>query len=88
LTPLQWLSVFGGRAPKRGIYSICAASPYRAAARERQINMRFLGHDQSHYVFGGEFCNPAQVARKVKLRMNVRDARHRFWQLAGVPFDA
>jgi hypothetical protein len=35
----------------------------------------------SHYVFEPEFCNPAAGWEKGKVEKNVRDARHRLWQV-------
>ena len=35
----------------------------------------------SHYVFDPEFCNPAAGWEKGQVEKNVRDARHRMWQL-------
>ncbi len=35
----------------------------------------------SHYVFDPEFCNPAAGWEKGQVEKNVRDSRHRMWQL-------
>lgn len=35
----------------------------------------------SHYVFEPEFCNPAAGWEKGQVEKNVRDARHRLWQV-------
>jgi hypothetical protein len=44
------------------------------------VNARFLAMT-SHYVFDPEFCNPAAGWEKGQVEKNVRDARHRLWQL-------
>lgn len=38
----------------------------------------------SHYVFEPEFCNPAAGWEKGQVEKNVRDARHRLWQVTPV----
>ena len=35
----------------------------------------------SHYVFEPEFCNPCAGWEKGQVEKNVRDARHRLWQV-------
>jgi len=61
--------------------------------KQRDVNARFLAVT-SHYVFEPEFCNPAAGWGKPLVRhwfkpngggqveKNVRDARHRLWQVA------
>ncbi|MGL4405064.1 MAG: IS21 family transposase, partial [Notoacmeibacter sp.] len=72
--------VFGG-VPERGIYDNMRTAVDRIGrGKERQINMRFLAMT-NHYVFAPEFCNPAAGWEKGQVEKNVRDARHRFWQL-------
>jgi hypothetical protein len=36
----------------------------------------------SHYLYEAEFCNPAAGWEKGQIEKNVRDARHRLWQVA------
>jgi hypothetical protein len=48
--------------------------------KKRDVNARFLAMT-SHYVFDPEFCNPAAGWEKGQVEKNVRDARHRLWQL-------
>ena len=43
-----------------------------------------LPRGTSHYVFDPEFCNPAAGWEKCQVEKNVRDARHRLWQVAPV----
>ena len=45
------------------------------------MNARFLAMTR-HYVFEPEFCNPAAGWEKGQVEKNVRDARHRLWQVA------
>lgn len=35
----------------------------------------------SHFLFEAEFCNPASGWEKGQVEKNVRDARHRLWQV-------
>ena len=49
--------------------------------KQRDVNARFLAMT-SHYVFEPEFCNPAAGWEKGQVEKNVRDARHRLWQVA------
>ena len=48
--------------------------------KKRDVNARFTAMT-SHYVFEPEFCNPAAGWEKGQVEKNVRDARHRIWQL-------
>ena len=48
--------------------------------KQRDVNARFTAMT-SHYVFDPEFCNPAAGWEKGQVEKNVRDARHRMWQL-------
>lgn len=50
------------------------------AGKKRDVNARFLSMT-SHYVFEPEFCNPAAYWEKGQVEKNVRDARHRLWQV-------
>lgn len=44
------------------------------------MNARFRAMT-SHYVFEPEFCNPAAGWEKGQVEKNVRDSRHRLWQV-------
>lgn len=48
--------------------------------KQRDVNTRFLAMT-SHYVFEPEFCNPAAGREKGQVEKNLRDARHRLWQV-------
>jgi transposase len=73
--------VLGG-VPRRGIYDNMRTAVDRiGVGKERQVNARFLAM-ASHYLFDVEFCNPASGWEKGQVEKNVRDARHRLWQLA------
>lgn len=47
---------------------------------ERDVNARFAAM-VSHFLFEAEFCNPASGWEKGQVEKNVRDARHRLWQV-------
>jgi len=73
--------VLGG-VPRRGIYDNMRTAVDRVGAgKERQINARFSAM-ASHYLFDMDFCNPASGWEKGQIEKNVRDARHRLWQVA------
>jgi len=73
--------VFGG-IPGRGIYDNMNTAVDRVGrGKQRDVNARFLAMT-SHYVFEPEFCNPAAGWEKGQVEKNVRDARHRLWQVA------
>lgn len=73
--------VLGG-VPGRGIYDNMRTAVDRVGAgKERQINARFAAM-ASHYLFDMDFCNPASGWEKGQIEKNVRDARHRLWQVA------
>jgi transposase len=73
--------VFGG-IPGRGIYDNMKTAVDRVGrGKQRDVNARFLAMT-SHYVFEPEFCNPAAGWEKGQVEKNVRDARHRLWQVA------
>jgi transposase len=73
--------VFDG-IPSRGIYDNMKTAVDRVGrGKQRDINARFLAMT-SHYVFEPEFCNPAAGWEKGQVEKNVRDARHRLWQVA------
>lgn len=72
--------VFEG-VPGRGIYDNMKTAVDRiGVGKKRDVNARFLAMT-SHYVFDPEFCNPAAGWEKGQVEKNVRDARHRLWQL-------
>lgn len=72
--------VFEG-VPSRGIYDNMKTAVDRVGAgKKRDVNARFLAMT-SHYVFDPEFCNPAAGWEKGQVEKNVRDARHRLWQV-------
>jgi hypothetical protein len=72
--------VFEG-VPGRGIYDNMKTAVDRVGVgKKRDVNARFLSMT-SHYVFDPEFCNPAAGWEKGQVEKNVRDARHRLWQL-------
>ena len=72
--------VFEG-VPGRGIYdNMKTAVDKVRLGKERDVNARFTAMT-SHYVFDPEFCNPAAGWEKGQVEKNVRDARHRMWQL-------
>ena len=72
--------VFEG-IPGRGIYDNMKTAVDRiGVGKKRDINARFLSMT-SHYVFEPEFCNPAAGWEKGQVEKNVRDARHRLWQV-------
>lgn len=74
------LRVFEG-IPGRGIYDNMKTAVDRiGVGKKRDINARFLSMT-SHYVFEPEFCNPAAGWEKGQVEKNVRDARHRLWQV-------
>lgn len=73
--------VFGG-IPGRGIYDNMKTAVDRVRrGKQRDVNARFLAMT-GHYVFEPEFCNPAAGWEKGQVEKNVRDARHRLWQVA------
>ena len=73
--------VLGG-VPRRGIYdNMRTAVDKVRPGKERDINARFQAM-VSHYLFEAEFCNPAAGWEKGQVEKNVRDARHRLWQVA------
>lgn len=75
--------VFSG-IPSRGIYDNMKTAVDRVRrGKQRDVNARFLAMT-SHYVFEPEFCNPAAGWEKGQVEKNVRDARHRLWQVAPV----
>ena len=51
-----------------------------SVGKKRDVNARFLAM-VSHYVFEPELCNPATGCEKGQVEKNVRDARHRMWQV-------
>lgn len=72
--------VFEG-VPARGIYdNMRTAVDRMGAGKKRDVNARFMAMT-SHYVFEPDFCNPAAGWEKGQVEKNVRDARHRFWQV-------
>lgn len=72
--------VFGG-VPGRGIYDNMRTAVDRVGrGKQRDVNARFRAMT-SHYVFEAEFCNPAAGWEKGQVEKNVRDARHRLWQI-------
>ena len=72
--------VFEG-VPGRGIYdNMKTAVDKVGLGKKRDVNARFKAMT-SHYVFDPEFCNPAAGWEKGQVEKNVRDARHRMWQL-------
>jgi transposase len=72
--------VFEG-VPGRGIYDNMKTAVDRVGVgKKRDVNARFLSMT-SHYVFEPEFCNPAAGWEKGQVEKNVRDARHRLWQV-------
>ncbi len=72
---------FGG-VPERGIYdNMKTAVDKVGRGKQRTVNKRFLAM-VSHYLFEAEFCNPAAGWEKGQVEKNVRDARHRLWQVA------
>jgi hypothetical protein len=72
--------VFEG-IPGRGIYDNMKTAVDRiGVGKKRDVNARFLSMT-SHYVFEPEFCNPAAGWEKGQVEKNVRDARHRLWQV-------
>jgi transposase len=72
--------VFEG-IPSRGIYDNMKTAVDRiGVGKKRDVNARFLSMT-SHYVFEPQFCNPAAGWEKGQVEKNVRDARHRLWQV-------
>jgi len=84
--------VFEG-VPGRGIYDNMRTAVDRVGAgKKRDVNARFMAMT-SHYVFEPDFCNPAagwgeplfaigsRTMAKGQVEKNVRDARHRLWQV-------
>ena len=72
--------VFEG-IPGRGIYDNMRTAVDRVGVgKKRDVNARFMAMT-SHYVFEPEFCNPAAGWEKGQVEKNVRDARHRLWQV-------
>jgi transposase len=72
--------VFEG-VPGRGIYDNMRTAVDRVGrGKQRDVNARFLSMT-SHYVFEPAFCNPAAGWEKGQVEKNVRDARHRLWQV-------
>lgn len=75
--------VFGG-VPSRGIYDNMKTAVDRVGrGKQRDVNARFKAM-ASHYIFEPEFCNPAAGWEKGQVEKNVRDARHRLWQVMPV----
>jgi transposase len=69
------------KLPGRGIYdNMKTAVDKVGIGKKRDVNARFTAMT-SHYVFDPEFCNPAAGWEKGQVEKNVRDARHRMWQL-------
>jgi len=72
--------VFEG-VPGRGIYDNMKTAVDRVGAgKKRDVNARFMAMT-SYYVFEPDFCNPAAGWEKGQIEKNVRDARHRLWQV-------
>ena len=72
--------VLGG-VPRRGIYDNMRTAVDRVhKGKKRDVNARF-GAMVSHFLFEPEFCNPAAGWEKGQIEKNVRDARHRLWQV-------
>ena len=72
--------VFDG-VPGRGIYDNMRTAVDRVGVgKKRDVNARFMAMT-SHYVFDPDFCNAAAGWEKGQVEKNVRDARHRFWQM-------
>ncbi len=72
--------VLGG-VPRRGIYDNMRTAVDRVRrGKERDVNARFAAM-VSHFLFEAEFCNPASGWEKCQVEKNVRDARHRLWQV-------
>ena len=72
--------VFEG-VPGRGIYDNMRTAVDRVGVgKKRDVNARFMAMT-SHYVFEPDFCNPAAGWEKGQVEKNVRDARHRLWQV-------
>ena len=72
--------VFEG-VPGRGIYdNMRTAVDHVGVGKKRDVNARFMAMT-SHYVFEPDFCNPAAGWEKGQVEKNVRDARHRLWQV-------
>ena len=72
--------VLGG-VPRRGIYDNMRTAVDRVRrGKERDVNARFATM-VSHFLFEAEFCNPASGWEKGQVEKNVRDARHRLWQV-------
>lgn len=72
--------VLGG-VPRRGIYDNMRTAVDRVRrGKERDVNARFAAM-VSHFLFEAEFCNPASGWEKGQVEKNVRDARHRLWQV-------
>ena len=70
--------------PGRGIYDNMKTTVDKVGlGKKRDVNARFTAMT-SHYVFEPEFCNPAAGWEKGQVEKNVRDARHRMWQLMSV----
>jgi len=73
-------AVLGG-VPRRGIYdNMCTAVDRVERGKERDVNARFAAV-VSHFLFEAEFCNLALGWEKGQVEKNVRDARHRLWQI-------
>ena len=73
-------AVLGG-VPRRGIYDNMRTAVDRVRrGKERDVNPRFAAM-VSHFLFEAEFCNPASGWEKGQVEKNVRDARHRQWQV-------
>ncbi len=73
-------AVLGG-VPRRGIYDNMRTAVDRVRrGKERDVNARFAAM-VSHFLFEAEFCNPASGWEKGQVEKNVRDARHRLWQV-------
>lgn len=73
-------TVLGG-VPRRGIYDNMRTAVDRVRrGKERDVNARFAAM-VSHFLFEAEFCNPASGWEKGQVEKNVRDARHRLWQV-------
>ncbi len=76
----QAFRVFEG-VPGRGIYDNMRTAVDRVGVgKKRDVNARFMAMT-SHYVFEPDFCNPAAGWEKGQVEKNVRDARHRLWQV-------
>lgn len=71
-----------GGIPRRGIYDNMKTAVDKVGhGKQRQVNARFRAM-VSHFLYEADFCNPAAGWEKGQVEKNVRDARHRIWQVA------